>query len=409
MMLSNSLMRFAGSSSAVRAGVAGAVVLALSLAAPAAEAAKPQAGFDFDPESGLTLRFGEGRKAAKLILDGRIHADYAQYSNDGATLNDGFLLRRARPALALDLGDWKIKGEYEFSPRSKGIRQAWVDYSGFKRTSLRLGNQPTSFGFESSGSSNDNPFMERSVASALAPGIMLGLTMRKWDDRWNVTLGAHTNDISDDEQRGLDGRGVTLRVVGQPYKARRTRLHVGASMEVRDANAVGSLRYRIRPESNIDGGRLIDTGVINGVDGLVTAAVEAAWQRGPLLLNAEYLQSRVATATGPDLEFSGWEATASYFLTGERREYSEAMGSFGAVDPRRKWGAVELKARLSEVDLSDGGFNGGMERNEAFGVNWWYSQKIRVLAEYIRVHAKPGANGLLQDPTVAQVRLQVAF
>lgn len=400
---------YARPTSAVRAAVVGALVFGLSIAVPAANAAKPKSGLEVDEESGLTLRFGDGRKAPKLVLDGRIHADYAQYSSDGAALNDGFLLRRARPALALDLGDWKIKGEYEFSPRSKGIRQAWVDYSGFKRTSLRLGNQPTSFGFESSGSSNDNPFMERSVASVLAPGIMLGLTMRKWDDRWNVTLGAHTNDISDDEQRGLDGRGVTLRVVGQPYKARRTRLHVGASMEVRDANALGTLRYRIRPESNVDGRRLIDTGVINGVDGLVTAAVEGAWQRGPLLVNAEYLQSRVATATGPDLEFSGWEATASYFLTGERREYSEAMGTFGAVDPRRKWGAVELKARLSEVDLIDGVYNGGTERNEAFGVNWWYSKNIRVLAEYIRVHAKPGANGLVQDPTVAQVRLQVSF
>lgn len=400
---------YARSTSAVRAAVVGALVFGLSLAVPAANAAKPKSGLEVDEESGLTLRFGDGRKAPKLVLDGRIHADYAQYSSDGATLNDGFLLRRARPALALDLGDWKIKGEYEFSPRSKGIRQAWVDYSGFKRTSLRLGNQPTSFGFESSGSSNDNPFMERSVASVLAPGIMLGLTMRKWDDRWNVTLGAHTNDISDDEQRGLDGRGVTLRVVGQPYKARRTRLHLGASMEVRDANALGTLRYRIRPESNVDGGRLVDTGAITGVDGLVTAAVEGAWQRGPLLVNGEYLRSRVATATGPDLEFSGWEATASYFLTGERREYSEAMGTFGAVDPRRKWGAVELKARLSEVDLTDGVYNGGTERNEAFGVNWWYSQNIRVLAEYIRVHAKPGANGLVQDPTVAQVRLQVSF
>lgn len=400
---------YARPASAVRAAVVGALVFGLSIAVPAANAAKPKSGLEVDEESGLTLRFGDGRKAPKLVLDGRIHADYAQYSSDGAALNDGFLLRRARPALALDLGDWKIKGEYEFSPRSKGIRQAWVDYSGFKRTSLRLGNQPTSFGFESSGSSNDNPFMERSVASVLAPGIMLGLTMRKWDDRWNVTLGAHTNDISDDEQRGLDGRGVTLRVVGQPYKARRTRLHVGASMEVRDANALGTLRYRIRPESNVDGRRLIDTGVINGVDGLVTAAVEGAWQRGPLLVNGEYLRSRVATATGPDLEFSGWEATASYFLTGERREYSEAMGTFGAVDPRRKWGAVELKARLSEVDLTDGIYNGGTERNEAFGVNWWYSKNIRVLAEYIRVHAKPGANGLVQDPTVAQVRLQVSF
>ena len=375
-----------------------------------ASAAKPKAGLEIDPDTGITLRFSDGRKAPKLVLDGRIHADYGQYSGDADTLADGFLLRRARPALALDFGDWKLKGEYEFSTRSKGVKQAWLDYSGFKRTSLRLGNQPTSFGFESTGSSNDNPFMERSVAvSALSPGLMLGLVMRKWDDRWNVTAGIHGNDIADDEQRGLDGRSFSLRVVGQPYKARRTRLHVGASVEVRDAKGAGSLRYRTRPESNIDGGRLVDTGLISDVDGLVTGAVEMAWQRGPVLVNGEFLQSRVATANGPDLQFSGWEVTGSWFVTGERREYSEAVGAFGGVKPKRGWGALELKARVSEVDLTDGTFNGGLERNAAFGVNWWFSPKIRLLTEYVRIEARPGANGLHQDPTVVQSRLQVSF
>ena len=284
-----------------------ALTAVLSLGAISANAAKPKAGIELDPDSGLTFRFSDGRNAPKLTLDGRIHADYGQYSADADTLADGFLLRRARPALAVDVGDWKLKGEYEFSTRSRGVKQAWLDYSGFKRTSVRLGNQPTSFGFESTGSSNDNPFMERSVAvSALSPGLMLGLVVRKWDDRWNVTMGVHGNDIADDEQRGLDGRGATLRLVGQPYKARRTRLHVGASVEIRDAAAAASLRYRARPESNIDGGRLVDTGLISGVDGLVTGAVEAAWQRGPVLLSGEYLQSRVALANGPDLGFKGW-------------------------------------------------------------------------------------------------------
>lgn len=393
-----------------RRATAVAAATMLSTVALDAAAAKPKAGLDIDPDTGVTLRLGDGRKAPKLVLDGRVHADYGQYSDDADALADGFLLRRARPALSLDFGDWKLKGEYEFSSRSRGVKQAWLDYSGFRRTSLRVGNQPTSFGFESTGSSNDNPFMERSVGvSALAPGLMLGLVMRKWDDRWNVTLGIHGNDISDDEQRGLDGRSFALRVVGQPYKARRTRLHVGASLEIRDAKGAGTLRYRARPESNIDGGRLVDTGLIGGVDGIVTSAVEAAWQRGPVLVSGEFLQSRVATPNGPDLQFSGWEATGSWFVTGERREYSEAVGAFGGINPRRDWGAIELKARFSEVDLNDGAYNGGRERNTAVGINWWLSPKIRLLTEYVRVKARPGASGLVQEPSVLQSRLQVSF
>lgn len=393
-----------------RSCLAASLAVLLGAAVAPAQAAKPKAGVDIDPDTGITIRLADGRKAPKLVLDGRVHADYGQYADDANVLNDGFLLRRARPALALDWGDWKLKGEYEFSTRSKGVKQAWLDYSGFKRTSLRLGNQPVSFGFENTGSSNDNPFMERSAAvSALAPSLMLGLTLRKWDDRWNMTMGVFGNDISDDEQRGLDGRGVVVRLVGQPYKARRTRLHLGVSAEIRDAETAGTLRYRTRPESNIDGRRLVDTGIIGSVDGLVTMAVEGAWQRGPVLVSGEYLSSQVKRANGLDLDFSGWEVTGSWFVTGERRKYSEAMGAFDGVNPKRKWGAIELKARVSEVDLNDGVFVGGRQRAEAFGMNWWYTAKIRLLTEYVRIHAEPSVLAPVQDPTVIQSRLQVSF
>ena len=265
-------------------------VTAAALLASAAHTTVQAADLDFDPESGLTWTIGDGKNAPSLKLDGRFHGDYAEYSDDVTPLEDGFLLRRLRPALTFEWGDWKAKVDYEFNDRSQGVHTAYVEYDGFKRTVMRAGAQPLSFGLEASGSSNTNPFMERSLASsALAPGSMAGLSLRKWDKRWNFTVGAYGNDINDDEQRGLDGYGLVGRATGVPYKSDAMRMHVGVSLEFREATSNAELRYRTRPESNVDGTRLVDTGAIAGVNrlGHITRQgpgtarkylVEAAWQ-----------------------------------------------------------------------------------------------------------------------------------
>lgn len=387
--------------------LAAAVAALLAGALPAHVLA---ADLDFDPDSGITWQMTDGKNGPSLKLDGRLHYDYAQYDSDVTPLADGSLLRRLRPALTFEWGDWKAKVDYEFNDRSQGVHTAYVEYGGFKRSALRVGAQPISFGMEASGSSNTNPFMERSVASsALAPGSMAGVSYRKWASKWNFMAGAYGNDINDDEQRGLDGYGLVGRATGVPYKSDNARMHFGVSLEYRNAASNAELRYRTRPESNVDGSRLVDTGTIADVNRLGTEAVELAWQYRSLLVGGEFVMSQAERAAGTSLAFNGWQVTGSWFPTGERRKYSEASGSFGGVNPNRRWGAVEIKARLSEVDLVDGDVNGGKERNEAVGVNWWYSENIRVLAEYVMVHTDPGRNGVSEDPSVLQARLQVAF
>lgn len=386
--------------------------LAVSLGAmlAAAPLAARSSDLEFDPDSGLTWNMGDRESSPSLTLDGRFHGDYARYDDDVTPFDDGTLLRRLRPALTFEWGDWKAKVDYEFNDRSRGVHTAYVEYGGFKRAALRVGAQPVPFGLDASGSSNTNPFMERSLPSTtLAPGSMVGVSYRRWANRWSFMAGAYGNDITDEEQRGLDGYSVVLRATGVPYKSDSGRLHFGASLEFRDARPDAQLRYRTRPESNVDGTRLIDTGALAGVGRLGTEAIELGWQYRSLLLGGEFLASQAEREGGGTLTFDGWQVTGSWFLTGERRKYSEGSGAFGGVEPGHRWGAVELKARVSEVDLDDGDVTGGKERNEAVGVNWWYSQNIRVLAEHVWIHTDPGRNGIAEDPSVMQVRVQIAF
>jgi hypothetical protein len=80
-------------------------------------------------------------------------------------------------------------------------------------------------------------------------------------------------------------------------------------------------------------------------------------------LQSEYLRTDLDMNSGSsDPTFSGWYAEASYFLTGENRGYKPTTGRFERPKVKRPfrfsedgWGAWQVAARYSALDLSDAG------------------------------------------------------
>ena len=71
-------------------------------------------------------------------------------------------------------------------------------------------------------------------------------------------------------------------------------------------------------------------------------------------------------------------------------------------------GAWELAARWSYLELNDKNIEGGRPSDVTIGVNWYYNNRMRFMANYVR--------GLLDDPVdresvaeVFQFRLQLGF
>lgn len=384
--------------------VLAAAVSAALLGSPA-RAAEP---LSMSLEDGLRYR-GDGWTAslgATLAVDSGEEIDRPS----GAAGGTDAVLRRFRPALSVSLSpQWSARVEYEFGDVGPGFKNAWVQWRPTSKLSVRLGSQFAPFGLENTMSSREMSTTERSATSALTAAALAGVSVRLHDDRWSLSGGLYGNDVSDDDRRRFAGESAIARVTALPLRRDGWLWHVGASAEYRKGESEGSLRLRARPETFVTETRLVDTGVLLGVDTLTTVGLETAVRRGPVLVQAEYLRATAKrdALAGADGVFDGSYIAASWFVTGERRNYSEAGGVFAGVEPKRDWGALELAVRASRLDLDDGPIAGGEQDVITANVNWYFNSFGRVSLGYTQADARRA--GIDSDRKYLTLRAQIAF
>jgi len=154
---------------------------------------------------------------------------------------------------------------------------------------------------------------------------------------------------------------------------------------------------------------LADTGNLTS-DGINLLNPELAVVYGPFSLQAEYTSAMVERPKAKGLTFSGYYMEASYFLTGENRQYKNTGGFFGGVSPKQNfdgqghWGAWEIAMRYSALDLNDRTVRGGKLSGFTTGVNWYLNPNMRVMANYSLAHRSAFA-----DANILQVRAQLLF
>jgi phosphate-selective porin OprO/OprP len=124
------------------------------------------------------------------------------------------------------------------------------------------------------------------------------------------------------------------------------------------------------------------------LDSLETYHAEASLRSGPLWFHGEWLQTTAEPNAGESQNLDGYHLTASLFLTGKVRSYNKKIGIFGNVPIARTvnhqgWGAWEISARFSHLDLSENmgdlthsefpAQDGGVLDIWSTGINWWLS------------------------------------
>ena len=454
--------------------------------------------------SGFGLESADGKNSIKF--SGLLQADYRSYQ-DGANdirnrsnqragdldangfhdANDTALLRRVRPTIQ---GTLFGKYDFRFTPDFAGGNaiavDAYLDARLDPAFKIRAGKYKPFVGLERLQSGGDLKFVERSyVTNAILPNRDLGVSVYGdiLSDKLSYAFGVN-NGVVDGGNTGtgaeFDGsKEVTARLFVTPFKD--------------DVNALSGLGFGIAGTyTNIDGERNLnftDTSAAdatrNGLPSYLTdgqqvffryngAAVadgrrtritpQTNYYYGPLGIIAEYARvnqdvslttggspaaggagsnTLVTPGTTKSLTHDAWQVAASYLLTGED-------SSFKGVKPKNDfdldkggWGAWELVARYSQIELdedtfknkagtsfaaagayADLGASAKSAKSWTAGVNWYLNQNAKIQLNYEHTKFDGGAvNGLAAVATNAAgtnvtdresedallARLQVAF
>jgi phosphate-selective porin OprO/OprP len=282
------------------------------------------------------------------------------------------------------------------------------------------------FGLERLQSATAILFIERTLASTLAPirdvGVQLHGELGGGVAAYAVGVfnGAALDGASADTDLN-DGKDVAGRLFLQPFKKSKTKTLAGLGFGI--AASTGKQEGVLLPVLRSPG-QLVIFNYVAGVsaDGTRTRFTpQASYGIGPFRLIGEYVRSsqdvRKEAAT-TRVAHDAWEATAAFVLT---RETPTPAG----VTPKspfakgKGWGAFELAARYSELDVDDAVFARGLAdparsasraRALGFGLNWYLTKNVKYVANYERTSFEGGRTGGDRETENAVFfRAQLAF
>jgi phosphate-selective porin OprO and OprP len=283
-------------------------------------------------------------------------------------------------------------------------------------------------------SASDIVFAERALATNLAPNRDVGLQLSGDLDSglvtWQAGVFNGVPDLGNGDGDVSDAKDFAGRVFVQPFKAGSLKgLGIGVAGTTgleRGTTAAPQLAsyrtpgqqtwFRYISSTTTPAGNVFADGVRQRL------APQAYFYTGPLGLHGEYIQSwqRVSRATFPTvkLKHSAWQATGSFFLTGERNSWRSAAPR-KPFDPKAgTFGAVELAARYSELSIDDATFptyaspTGTPSKAKAWavGLNWYLAKAIKAVVDYEHTTFTGGTSTGDREPeSFVATRVQYSF
>jgi phosphate-selective porin OprO/OprP len=291
---------------------------------------------------------------------------------------------------------------YEGGPVT--INDAFFTYAGFKDTEISLGQIISPFCLENANSGKWLPFLERSLpVIALRPCMGLGGRVTNWGEHYGITLASATAPHNQNRDTAVikhrsDKLTNTVRAYYVPINNENKVLQIGLSGVYADNNPTfrnglpndDGRRFASRPEIKArNTPNTVDSGNRLHIKYYTESAVELSGQKGPLVMGIEYLQASIHREFAPNLFFDGWHTQLSYVLTGESRIYKVKTGTYGQIIPKKPYGAFEVAARYSMVNLNDEDIHGGKENNVTLALSWIVNENLLFIANYINASIDP--------------------
>jgi phosphate-selective porin OprO/OprP len=348
---------------------------------------------------------------SEVSFEGLVQADSYWFNDDLASLNgdgtDGkdsdFGMRRAELVLkGKGPGMWNWVLGYD--ARADKFLDANIAYKFSGYTTLTVGQfkQPNSM--EELSSTKNNDFISKSMTTNMQ-GVArrMGVSLATGAENWTLTGSVFNRELT---RRLANGPGYGVRGTWAPINEAGNTLHLGVSFvdyKAEDFKGEGDAQIRVRPDADLAGKRLIDSGAFIDGDHIATVGGEVAWVKGPIKLQAEMMRSNLGRDSNPDFSYSSWYASGVWNVKGETWTYKG--GNFATSlpdDPAA--GMWQLAARYDHADLNDGAVHGGEESNWTVGANYYWRSNFKFALDYVKVSSE--RNGVSDDPGIIEFRTQ---
>lgn len=336
---------------------------------------------------------GNAMAAVKVKVGGRIMVDSEFGRGIGADEVDfDSHLERARLKMGGSVApDWGFKIEYDFASGSAKAKDVFIAYKGIKPASILVGHFKEPFSIEEMESSNYMPFIDRTVVhSQFVPARNTGTALHMGGSNYSATAGVFGKGPGfhgQDSKYSVAGR-FTFAPIATPTAA----LHLGAAVNYIDVHSSAlytSAGAITTGASGEPGGYHVGNAHFGDLDKSTLGGLEAAAVVGPVFLQSEYIKAFNSYLTpGRNSDPSGWYVETSFFPTGESRNYVAKKGAFGKT--KTKGNAIELAARYGVLKLDEAGQDD--VKQTTFGVNWYATSNMRLMADYEMINYGNNAN-----------------
>jgi phosphate-selective porin OprO/OprP len=283
----------------------------------------------------------------------------------------------------------------------------------------RIGHMCEPFSLEGATSTNFFPFVERSPIMALDPSFSWGVAFFSYtdDERATFSAGAFrsgSNGAGDDIDDGND-MAYIVRVTGLPWydeaSCGRYLMHLGAAVsQVFPHDDIVSINQgpqsSLLPISDNPGSPFLPTITIAS-NSQQLFNLEWAMVLGSFSMEAEWSATNIEQIGGGPVFLHGSYVFASWYLTGENRQYLTRDGAFGmthvlrpfvCMNGKQHWakgpGAWELLVRFAYTNFASPNIppNNGLQVGDRLaeytvGLNWYLNDNTRIMFNWL--HAVP--------------------
>ena len=386
-------------------------------------------------KGGFSVQSADGQ--FRLRLRGYVHSDGRFFVDDTDRRGiDTFVLRRVRPVVEATMyGIFDVRIMPDFGSGATVLQDAYVDMRFHPQFKIRAGKFKPPLGFERLISATEMPFIERALPTLLVPNRDLGVMVHGDLASGNVAYAAGIfNGVVDGASADLDlqdGKDVVARVFAQPFRARRDSrwqgFGAGVSGSIGTQRGVSSANnalpgFRTSAQTSFFGFRGDDPvlGAVLADGSHSRLSGHGHYYLGSIGVLGEYVVSsqEVSRGTTADtLDNSAWQLAGTWVLTGEPATHRGVVPRTSFDMAANTWGAVELTARYSALDIDRNAFpvfaNPATAARGAqgwtAGVNWYLNTGVKLQANFERTTFDTPAASQRRAEHYLLTRLQFAF